>query len=255
MWSRWANELLLWRHVSDGRLSICILFFASTALAAIGLWTRYAVPFAAFCALYLVYYMGYLLGQEDYTHHHTTLLAWAMVWLALTPSGRSYSVDRWLALRRAERSGARAPEEQGNLWGLRLMSLQVAALYLWTAIAKCNLGFLSGARLAHYTMKFYTGSSSIDEGSMGLLFMLAAWATVALELALAVGLLFAKTRRWLLIPGLLLHGAFYALLDVSTFSVTMCVLYLSVCDADEVHRAIDRLNGYPARTGEHAASA
>src|SRR5262249_12067167 len=155
------------------------------------------VALAAACALYLVYWVGWAQGTNAYTHHHTTLLAWSMVWLALTPCGRSYSVDRWLALRKADRTGAALPEERGNIWGLRLMSLKVAAFYFWTAMAKCDRGFLSGARLAHYTMKFYSGSSVIDDGALHIVFLIAAWLTVLLELSLAFGLFFKATRRWL----------------------------------------------------------
>jgi hypothetical protein len=68
-------------------------------------------------------------------------------------------------------------------------------------------------------------------------------ATVALEYALAFGMLHARTRRWLVLPGLLLHAAFYIVLPVRTFSATMFVLYLAYFDPDAVHAVIDRLSG------------
>jgi len=244
VWTRYANELLLFRHVTDGQFLFCAVFFLITPLALIGLWTRYTVAGTALCALYLVYYLGYAKGMEPYTHHHTTLLAWACAWLSLTPCGRSYSVDRWLAIRRAERAHQAWPEERGNLWGMRLLALQTASVYFWTALNKCNIGFLSGARLAHYTMYFYTGSSAIDQGFTGLLFTTAAWATLLLEFALAFGLFWPATRKYLILPGLLLHGIFYAFLSVFTFTVTMWALYLSFLDPDAVHRALDRLQGH-----------
>jgi len=250
MWARWSDELLPLKHLSDGRWPMCVVYFVVTTFALIGLWTRIFVPLAAASALYLVYYVGHVKGVTAYAHHHTTLLAWAMVWLALTPCGKSYSVDRWLALRRGE-----APEERGNLWGLRLMSLQVAAVYFWTAMAKCDRGFLSGARLANYAMKFYSGSSAIDEGALHVAFVVAAWMTVLLELSLAFGLFFRASRRWLVVPGLVLHGVFYVMLDVNTFTVTMWLMYLSFYEADDVHRLIDAVAGARALPREPAPSA
>jgi hypothetical protein len=231
VWTRWAQELLLFRHLADGLWPMCILFFVATTLALVGLFTRISVALSALVTLFLVYYMGHFLGHKAYVHHHTTLLAWSMVWLAFTPCGRSYSVDRWLHLQRELRTGQPAPAEKGNLWGLRLMALQVSSLYLWTAIDKCNAGFLSGARLAHYTMEFYTGSSPIDDGVLGACFMLIALCT----------------RRFLVPAGILLHGVFYTALNVSTFTVNMWLLYLAFHDSEQIHRLLDQLHGRTER--------
>jgi hypothetical protein len=244
VWTRYANELLFFRHLTDGQVLFCAVFFVVTTLALIGFWTRFTMAGTALCSLYLVYYLGYTKDVEPYTHHHTTLLAWACAWLAFTPCGRSYSLDRWLAIARAERTNQAWPEERGNLWGMRLLALQTASVYFWTAINKCNMGFLSGSRLAHYTMNFYTGSSPIDVGLTGALFTLTAWLTLLLEFALAFGLFWPKTRKYLILPGLLLHGFFYAFLSVFTFTVTMWALYLSFLDPAAVHRALERLQGH-----------
>jgi hypothetical protein len=252
VWTRWANDLVVFRHLTDGEWLFCAVFFLVTPFALIGLFTRVSVAATALCTLYLVYGMGYAHGVEGYTHHHTTLLAWCCVWLAFTPCGRSYSVDRWLAIRRAEKSAQPWPEERANLWGMRLLALQASSLYFWTALNKCNVGFLSGARMAHYTMTFYTGSSAIDEGSVGALFWLLAWGTTALEFALAFGLFFPRARRYLMLAGLLLHGVFYAVLSVFTFTVTMWILYLAFLDPDQLHRFLDRLQG---QRGESEPSA
>jgi hypothetical protein len=71
--------------------------------------------------------------------------------------------------------------------------------------------------------------------------------TVILEYALAVGLLVRSARQWLFVPGLLLHALFYLALPVSTFSATMCLLYLAYCDPNTVDEVIARLLGTPDR--------
>jgi len=247
MWARWASELLLYKHIADGYWPMCLVFFVATSLALVGLWTRISTAFMAVAALYLVYYVGHYEGHRPYMHHHTTLLAWSCVWLAFTPCGRSYSIDRWLAVRRAERLGVPPPEELGNLWGMRLMAMQVSAVYFWSAMSKCTPGFLSGARLAHHIMEVYSGSSVIHEGPLRLLLAAVACATLLLEFALAFGLYFARSRRWLVLPGLALHAGFYVLLNVSTFSITMMVLYLAFFEPKSLHELFDRLQGTAAR--------
>jgi hypothetical protein len=92
-------------------------------------------------------------------------------------------------------------------------------------------------------MENYSGSSVVDEGLLGVLFAAVAWVTVLLEFALAFGLHFRRSRRWLVLPGLALHASFYTLLNVNTFSVTMMLLYLAFYDPDDVHRVLDRLQG------------
>jgi hypothetical protein len=240
VWTRWANDMVLFRHLEDGLWPLGVWFFLTTPFALVGFLTRVSVPAAASAVLALVYYMGYERGVEGYTHHHTTLLAWSLVWLSFTPCGKSYSVDRWLALRKAERWGEELPSERANVWALRLLAFQVVAVYFWGAVDKCNIGFLSGARMAHY----YSGSTAFqDIPGLESALTVAAVLTVILELALAFGLFWPRTRRWLVVPGLLLHGAFYVFLSVFTFTVTMWVLYLAFLEPDDVHDVLDRMAG------------
>jgi hypothetical protein len=244
VWTRWANDMVLFRHLEDGLWPVGLWFFLTTPLALFGFLTRISVPAAASAVLTLVYYVGHARGVEGYTHHHTTLLAWALVWLSFTPCGKSYSFDRWLTVRKAERRAEAPPPERANVWGLRVLALQTAAVYFWGAVDKCNFGFLSGARMAHYAMYYYSGSTAFEDiPGLETGLMLLAVGTVILEFALAFGMLWPRTRRWLIVPGLLLHGVFYMFLSVFTFTVTMWVLYLAYFDPDDVQRFIERLEG------------
>jgi hypothetical protein len=73
--------------------------------------------------------------------------------------------------------------------------------------------------------------------------LVCAWVVLLLEYALAFGMPFEATRRWLIVPGLTLHALFYILLPVGTYSMTMWLLYLAYLNADHVHEVIDRLQG------------
>ncbi|WP_176480245.1 HTTM domain-containing protein [Mesorhizobium sp. WSM3859] len=167
---------------------------------------------------------------------YTYLLAVAALLIALTPCDRSYSLDRYLAVTRAERTGVPPPAERGNLWGLRLIVVQLSVLYFFAAFDKSNHAFLSGARLEQIFLWFYAGSDY--PSGLAWLATLVSFGVVALEYCLAFGLPFRATRRDLVLPGLAFHAIIYVTLPVYTFSATMALLYLAYFDADAVDKVI-----------------
>lgn len=240
-WSRWAGELLLYRDQSPAGLFLATNFFAATALLFVGYHSRVAAVWAGLVGLAMYYYFGFQLGREPWTHHHTYLLAVAALLIALTPCDRSYSLDRYLAVMRAERAGLAPPAERGNLWGLRLIVVQLSVLYLFAALDKSNYAFLSGARIEQIFLWYYAGS----DYPAGLAWpaTIVSVAVVALEYCLALGLPFRRSRRYLVLPGLAFHAIIYVTLPVYTFSATMALLYLAYFDADAVDKVTARLQG------------
>jgi hypothetical protein len=163
--------------------------------------------------------------------------------LALSPCGRSFSLDRYRALATA-RSPRDVPPEYGDLWTQRLIALQLGALYFWTAVDKTNWHFLSGQRLQEAFIWSYSGSGLEPLISAGALLPVLAVTVVVVEYLLAFAIFVRRWRACVLPMGLALHAAFYVLLPVSTYSATMMVLYLALLDPDEVHRFIDRMLGH-----------
>ncbi len=244
IWTRWGSEVLLFRSLSSpAHLILSLSYFASTTLMLLGVFSRASTLWAGLTTLSMYYYFGLELGREPWTHHHAYLLAFATLLCAFTPCGRSYSLDRWWALCRAQKAGLPPPREWGNLWGLRLIALQLSMVYLYSAYNKTTAAYLTGERMEGYLLRYYLGSDLPRWPGFHELMAVMGSGTVVLEYALAVGLLFASTRRWLVIPGLLLHGSFYVLLPILTFSATMVLLYLAYFDANTIHAVIDRLGG------------
>lgn len=247
VWSRWANELILFRNLrSEHGLEYVLLgsaFYLFSTLMFVGLWSRVSTLATGVIALTIYWYFGHDLGREPWTHHHTYILAFGIFLCGLTPCGGSFSVDRWWAVRKARARGEAPPPEWGNLWGLRLIGIQLSSIYLWTAINKTNVGFLSGDRMEHYMMWFYTGSDYPQIPGFHAVMLLLGVGTTVLEYALAIGLWFPKPRRVLVPMGLMLHAGFYVLLPVSTYTTTMWALYLAFFDPAAVHRTVDALLG------------
>lgn len=247
-WSRWAGELLLYMNQSIIGLVLSLNFFLATTLLFIGYKSRLAALWTGAVGLVIYFYFGQALGREPWTHHHAYLLAVTALLLTLTPCERSLSLDRYLAVARAERSGQPPPPERGNLWGLRLIVLQLSVLYFFSAYDKTSFAFLSGARLEHIFLWFYAGSDYPDFPGLPMLAMLAAIMVVLVEYALAFGLPFRPTRRYLVWIGLAFHAILYVTLPVYTFSATMMLLYLAYFDADDVDKVIRRVQGLEIET-------
>lgn len=242
-WSRWGGELLLYKDQSMLGLFLAANFFVATAMLFVGWQSRAAAVWTGVVGLAMYFYFGHELGREPWTHHHTYLLAVAALLIALTPCGRSYSLDRYLSVVKAERAGLPPPAERGNLWGLRLIVVQLSVLYFFAAFDKTSYAFLSGVRLEHIFLWYYAGSDYPTMPGLHQLAIVAAVGVVALEYCLAFGMPFRRTRRYLVLPGLAFHAAIYATLPVYTFSATMALLYLAYFDADAVDRVIMRLQG------------
>jgi hypothetical protein len=248
-WTSFAYDFALFRlpfhHISTipEFFLFELIFFASSTAMLVGFHSRVAAMLTA-TTLFTVFYFGDNFTMSgSWTHHHAYLLAMATALCALTPCGKSYSLDRWFAVREAEKRNKPAPPERGSLWGLRLMSLQVSLTYFWTAFDKTTYAFLSGERLEAIFMNIYFGSLYPSFPFFHELMVVTALVVVILEYALAGGLLFSATRRWLLIPGILFHALLYVFVPVSIFSTTVVLLYLAYCNADHVHSVIDRLQG------------
>ncbi|RWX62954.1 hypothetical protein EN780_25150 [Mesorhizobium sp. M4B.F.Ca.ET.089.01.1.1] len=240
-WSRWAGELLLYIDQSPAGLFLAVNFFTATALLFVGYHSRVAAVWTGSVGLAMYYYFGFQLGHEPWTHHHVYLLTVAVLLIALTPCGRSYSLDRYLAVMRAERAGLPPPAERGNLWGLRLIVVQLSVLYFFAAFDKSSYAFLSGARIEQIFLWYYAGSDY--PAGLAWLAIVVSVAVVALEYCLAFGLPFRRSRRYLVLPGLAFHAIIYLTLPVYTFSATMALLYLAYFDADAVDKVIARLQG------------
>ena len=171
--------------------------------------------------------------------------------LALTPCGRSYSVDRWRALQRGIRQKSKLPLERGPLWGTRLIALQISLVYFWSAYAKATKSFYTGERMEDLYMYYFFGSDYPTIPGFHELMVVISVGAILLECLLAVGLWFPRFQKWLIPAGIFLHLVFYYTLDVWTFSVTVILLYLVYVPPDTVHRVIDQMSGVdvPTRRG------
>ncbi|HMB94169.1 MAG TPA: HTTM domain-containing protein [Rhodothermales bacterium] len=243
IWGRFAGSMLPKHDLHLPWILFGMTFFVATGLMLVGLWSRLSSLLVSGVVFTNYFYFGHYLGNAYWAGHHVYLLAIACFFLALTPCGKSYSLDRWRALHRAERRGQPAPKEWGNLWGMRLIAFQLSMVYFWAAFSKANPAFLSGDRLQQLIYANFPGPDYSQFFLFEPLTMVAAIGVVILQLALAFGLHFPWGRKYLMPLGIVMHLAFYVLLYAFTFSLTMILLYLAFIPAGTVHRVLNQMQG------------
>jgi hypothetical protein len=239
---RFGNELSLYQGESFSFLLLGIVFFALTSMMLVGYKAQATSAAVALTLAFMHFYMGRIGGHPGWESHHVYLLVVSTGLIALSPCGRSYSWDRYVALRKARGTYEIAPE-RGDLWPQRLIALQLAALYFWAAVDKTNWPFLSGERLQQAFIWSYSGRILEPLISAGPLLAPVATFVVVVEYILAFAILIRRWQRLILPAGLALHATFYLLLPVNTYSATVMVLYLALIDPDAVHNGLDRIQG------------
>ncbi|NLE88865.1 MAG: hypothetical protein GX607_20995 [Myxococcales bacterium] len=122
----------------------------------------------------------------------------------------------------------------------RLRSVEV------TCAGHLDAASLAGQRVTNHRIRV-VASPAPDSPWLSWVALLAGTGAVVLELALAVGLWLPRARPWLMPLGLALHGVFYVMLPVSTFSAMVWCAYLAFLDRDRLHAFLDELPGHRSK--------
>lgn len=244
IFSRYGREVGLFAANDFAHAVLAAYFFILVPMMLVGFYARAATVMVAATLAFMYFFYSLVPGRVGWDYHHTYLLMMAVTLLAFTPCDRSYSLDRYFAVRRAERDGVAPQREFGRLWATRLMALQLSAVYFWTAFDKTDWAFLSGERLEQILVWHYSGRWLEDYVMVPHALVLASIAVVIVEYFLAFAIHVRKLQPIAIPMAIALHGIFYVMLPVETYSITMIVLYLAVVDPAAVHRFMDRMQGH-----------
>lgn len=210
---------------------------AAGVLATVGLCTRSAL---------LVLGLGYwiLVGHQwsyGELHHTESLYCIAIVLLALSPSGRCYSVDAWLG------RGSRRPEGWGPdvrtdtaAWALRLMQCLLGLAYFSAGSAKLldgGLHWMNGATLQQIVLTDYVRfgmPAGLWLAQSFWLCVVGAVVTIVVETFFFVAVFVRRARVCLLAAGAVLHLGIYFTMAAPFF--TWMVLYVVFVDFEVLRR-------------------
>lgn len=216
------------------------ILFLSAGFMIVGYKTRWFAGFAAAAFAVLHLYFGEYEGNMGLAK--PVLPFQMMVLLALTPSGRSLSIDRAIEVRRARREGRDPPPERMPWWQLELFLISIASLYFWAAENKTDKAWLNGERMERYWIEWFGGSDSLVYSPIvHPISVFLAWSTTMLEFVLAFGLLTRRFRHWVMWGGVLLHVGILYTLSVPYFSMLMFTMLIAAARPEKIHELLSLL--------------
>ena len=149
--------------------------------------------------------------------------------ILISPLGGCWALGRWF------REG---PRKRGSVpqYGILLMRLQLAVLYLETGLAKLPSGpWKSGDAIAIYMVSIYSQWKVNLFGDWMWLSTMATYAVHLLELLLPILLFLPKTRVLAILLGLSLHAGIAITSPLLViFSISMIPGYLAFLDGDKI---------------------
>jgi len=221
------------------------LLFAATALSfvvvIVGYKTVYSVSAAFLCLSIVVYWNPVPLSSAQQVLRN---MLFCLVW---ADCGRVLSLDARLARRRRGRTALGAAALV-PVWPLRLLQIQIAAVYLVTGLWKlANVTWRDGTALHYVLENNQFRRFPIETFPLDGVLTLATYFTLFWELGFAFMLLHPWTRRSALVIGVALHVGMWATLEIGSFSAVMLASYVAFVDPERVRRWVA---GVPAN---HAA--
>ncbi|KIG19350.1 hypothetical protein DB30_03906 [Enhygromyxa salina] len=238
-----CSSLLVSHRVIDQLpcLLLCWVVLLSMGFALVGYKTRWALGLMAVSFGIVHVYFGVHLRNFDLGKPVQMFQIIVLLWL--TPSERSLSIDRYLALRREARGGDPAPPERMPWWQLELYLLEICTIYFWASENKTDPEWLQGARMERYYIEWYGTSDAFVYAPRwvhwGAVFM--AYATTALEFTLTFGLLIRRIRHWVWAGGIMLHLGIMLMFSVPFFTSMMFTVLIAALPPQWIHDLIEDL--------------
>ena len=132
---------------------------------------------------------------------------------------------------------------EAPIWPIRLIQINLAAVYGWNAIAKATPEFLSGRVLMEMSTTYSNFLVDLSDGYLHVGFLslpvwLCAWATVLTEAALAIGFWFRRTRWATAFLGVGFHVILMGVVEVGFLDWTSMFLYLAFLLPFEAARGV-----------------
>ena len=229
----WSWSLLDVFRSDAAVLALFAVLVVAAACLVVGYHTRLAAVVAFVALLSFERRNLVVLNSAD------TLLRLFGLYLALAPAGVALSVDRWRTEReRFWEFPLRAP------WALRLVQLQVSAMYLFTVWLKARGDTWNDGTAVSYSLRVEEVTRFDIPGwitESAVLMNLLTYGTLAVELALAVLIWNRRARPWVIAAGVALHLMIQLTIMVGLFSVTVFIGYLAFVPPETMTVRLERL--------------
>ena len=215
--------------VTDSRiiLAFWILTLVSCITMTFGFWSRTSAIILSICIVSLHHRNAMILHGGD------SLQRIAVLYMALAPCGKACSLDRLIGLYR----GKIAPGPVlVSLWPQRLVTFNLALVYFTTVWHKWGGNYWREGTATWFPARLNEFKRFWIPDFVNQLPMvkLTTWGTLATELAMGTLVFYKPFRKWVLLAGLLMHGYIEYSMNIPMFSFSICALYVTFYEGDEV---------------------
>jgi hypothetical protein len=216
-------------YVTDARITFA--FWVITLIACLtmtfGLWSRFSAIVLAIGIISIHHRNAIILHGGD------TLQRIAVMYMAIAPSGKACSLDRLIGLWKGR---IKPGPVLVSLWPQRLITYNLALVYFTTVWHKWGGNLWRNgtatwfpARLNEFK-RFYVP----DFVNQLPMVKVTTYGTLATELAMATLVFYKPFRKYVLFAGLMMHGFIEYSMNIPLFSLTICSLYITFYEGEEV---------------------
>jgi hypothetical protein len=222
-------------------LVLAVLLAAAAALV-VGWRTRVVSIVVAVLLLVIQRRDPWILNSGD------LLLRELAFFVMLMPAGETWSLD-------ARRRGVERPRAP---WGLRLVQMQVSALYLFSVWAKVrgtdwNDGTAVGIALQLEDLQRFVVPEAVATSLLASAVF--TYSALVVEASLAFGLWLPRLRYWVMAAGVGLHLGIEASLLIGWFSLAVISSYLVFWPPEHLRLAVGKANELRARVAARSSGA
>lgn len=223
-----------WAHVFYWGVFVCAI------LTMFGLWTRLSTFLLAIGILCIHYRDPLILHGGD------TVLRISCLYLMLAPCGSACSVDRLIGL---WKGWIQPGPVSVSLWVQRLVTYNVALVYITTLWNKCEGDTWKGGSAVYYSLnlqEFFKFPYPHFVLQMPWV-LLITWATMLIEFSMGTIVFYRPWRKYVLLSGVLLHAGIEYTMNIPLFGVLLVSLYVCFYDGEEVAAWFQALGAQLAR--------
>lgn len=244
IWGTWGKPLVFNLGLLPEELASSALLLSTSTMMLIGWRSRLACALTGLAMPYLLFVRELETGPV-WPELQLALVILAPLVLAFGPCGRSYSLDRWLAQRRALEGGSDQPEpvERGDVRALGVLATLAIGAQVLQALAMSHPRWLSGYTLERVLLWQSQGSVSPGLAMSQLIAWLPALSVLGCLLwwALAAAMSWPRTRGRAVAVAMAAQLFIYLLIPAGTAPLAVALLYLALLDPERVHAVIDEL--------------
>ncbi|AGB25470.1 Vitamin K-dependent gamma-carboxylase [Mycobacterium sp. JS623] len=219
----WINAYQLGLfQIWDGNTALLIGWIA-LLLSAISLTVGWHSRFAALAVWIL--FLSFIRRNPGIFNAGDHVMANTALILTISACGAALSLDQ------RRRTGRFWSAQERLHWPIRLIQVQLALIYFFTAQTKLIGPAWNDGTAVSFPWRIYQEWAILPAplwvAEQPFLVNVATWSTIAIELSLAILVWNKRLRYPVLVAGVVLHIAIWLTLNIAFFSIAMLILYLA----------------------------